>query len=107
MDHLTELKERQLNKQLCFFSMAILSNLQLTIAISKLRPGCFLVPRSGCAVPAPECWDDGDVYCFYRCLETLFLLQMNAAMKMLLFLRMFSGFMLPALERENYRNASN
>lgn len=74
MAHLTELRERQLNKQLSFFPMAILSNLKLTTAISKQSPACLLVPRSGCAVPAAERWDDDDLYFFYRSLETAFLL---------------------------------
>lgn len=64
MDHLTELKERQLNKQLSFFPVAILSNFKLTAAISKRSPACLLVPRSGCAVPAAERWDDDDFYFF-------------------------------------------
>ena len=90
MDHLTELKERQLNKQLSFFSMAILSNLKLTTAISKLSPACLLLPRSVCAVPAAECWDDDDFCFFIDAWKQQFFWQMNAVMKMLLFQRKFS-----------------
>ena len=90
MDQLTELEERQLNKQLSFSSMAILRSLKLTTAISKLGPACLWVPRSGCAVPAAECWDDEDFDFFIDAWKQHCFWQMNAVRKMLLFQRNFN-----------------
>lgn len=52
--HLTELMERQLNKQLSLSWRLSL----VTTAISKQSPACLGVPASGCAIPAAECWND-------------------------------------------------